>query len=198
MGWKEDLMNVGLNIVTLGGWGAGQAIGHAMRDSQSSPMQAGVQTGTAHSHGFNIPGFGPQRDGGALQGLFPQPRFPQAANDCRDPLVGSLASNRESCCQRFRFADGYLVDGVSGEMWRLNTRDNVLEEIPRRSSKATTEARKALLEMQLQQVKEGYSAEVLSQIPSGQRAKQLRVFEKRYLQPLRDVVASPGSRRKKK
>jgi hypothetical protein len=185
MGWREDLMNVGLNMLTFGGYGMGQAIGQAMQPAAS-------QVESQLPNQLRSFWAGPWPSGGIYTSS-PIPHSP--VHQCPPGAVASpppamIGSAREACCERFRLNDGYLVDGVTGSVWRLNTRENVLEEVPRRPTKVTADLWKPFLEAQLDQVKQSYSSEVLNELPAAQRARQLRAFENRYLKPLRAALTA--------
>lgn len=190
MGWKEDLENFALNFVTFGGYAAGQAIGKAVKGSGPTGANSGGMLGGKLGGGFV--GARPRAPGIAV--LPPAVRPSTSSDHCagdEDSSGHPDDQDQPMCCDRFKLANGYLVDGATGSVWRLNSRDNVLEEVPRRATKSTQSIKQMLAEMQLKQISEAYANEALGELSVNQRALQLKLFDKRYLQPLRAAVRVP-------
>ena len=94
-----------------------------------------------------------------------------------------------ACCDRYRFNDGFLVDGVTGLVWRFDERQKALVEVPRKPAEEKRPLIKALLESQLENVRDQYHAQVVGPLPPGLRQEATKEFEKRFVKPLWDSAA---------
>jgi hypothetical protein len=55
-----------------------------------------------------------------------------------------------SCCCRFQFSDGFLIDTVTGELWRYNETAGALVAIPRVEAKTADPANRQQIVDQMQ------------------------------------------------
>lgn len=176
MGWKEDLRDIGLNMVTLGGYGIGRALA-GQRESESKD--------TYHS----AISFGP--------GAFDRPTIkPPPTVAVPKPGATSAAPSTappQACCDRYRIVDGYMIDGAQGSVWRINAEDNTLDELPRRDARSKEALKEMLVEMELNRIAAGYECEVLAGLSTAQRAAELKQFDQRYLAPLRSAMLNRPS-----
>ena len=85
---------------------------------------------------------------------------------------------------------------MTGDVWKLNNRDNVLEEVPRRTTKTAQELLLRFAETELKNIQQQYESEVLGGISAAARKKLLKGFDKHYLEPVRSLVSNPKSRAK--
>jgi hypothetical protein len=49
---------------------------------------------------------------------------------------GAADARAASCCNRFQFTEGFLLDTVTGELWQFNTAAGALLAIPREDTAA--------------------------------------------------------------
>ena len=85
---------------------------------------------------------------------------------------------------------------MTGDVWKLNNRDNVLEEVPRRTTKTAQELLLRFAETELKNIQQQSESEVLGGISAAARKKLLKGFDKHYLEPVRSLVSGPKSRAK--
>lgn len=181
MSWSDRFRDIALGILTGGLYTAGHAVGEAVGDA----LQGGTNASTSVS------------SAGAGRALAPPPPsrpIPAGASGpCGGPAAGGTgvaASAPPCCCDRFRFQDGFLVDGSTGHAWRYNERSRSFDEVPLRPVDAKKALMEALLEEKLRQMQQEYDSEVLGTLPANLRARQRRAFEKQYVQPLRTAAVS--------
>ena len=113
-------------------------------------------------------------------------RCPGGGANAVNPPVQSPAPS--PCCDRYRFSDGFLVDGVTGTVWRFDERSKSFEEIAVNHNKAKQTLVGSLIETRLSALRNQYEMEVLGTVAPPQRASQLAAFEKTHLAPLREAA----------
>jgi hypothetical protein len=195
--WRKMAEDFVLNAVTLGGWGAGRVIGEAIRDDAQKPSGgAGSVIGMGPGIGGSLIGglLNPSAGKGTIQpptGARPR----QPADDCTTvvgppPAMGAAGSagSAAACCNRFSFEAGYLLDGATGDLWKLNGRGDALDAVPRKRSKVEQALREKMAERELQSIAAAYADEALVGLPAAVRTRQLKAFDKSILEPMRAVV----------
>ena len=159
-----------------------------MQSGVGNAVQAGISFGPGIM-GSAIPTFAgggirPSRPGRTVP---PPPDLSRGvpAEQCApDDIVSvSDASSHSICCNRFTLVNDILVDGLTGSLWRL-TKDNVLEEVPRRPTKAEEKD----IKDRIDEIKKKYEQEVLKGISAKNRKALLKNFDQRYLAAFRTVV----------
>ena len=110
------------------------------------------------------------------------------------PPHGWSSSEGTECCDRFRLLDGFLVDGKTGDVWRYDKAKEVFAAVPRDQTEEKKQLGGLLVKERLQILKEQYSKEVLRTLPRAARAKQLAVFDRDYLEPIRVAARIKTSR----
>jgi hypothetical protein len=110
------------------------------------------------------------------------------------PSVSSPASGQKgvagaaadhSCCKRFSFNGGFLVDGATGRVWQFSATANTFTEVPVVNTPARQGLADSLVESKLASFRSQYEQQVLATIAPAQRAAALTQFEKDHLDPLR-------------
>lgn len=91
-----------------------------------------------------------------------------------------------TCCDRYRFSDGFLVDGVTGLAWRFDESQKAFVEVPRKPAKEKLPLFKALLDAQIQTVRNQYEAHLVNTLSPEFREGAIKDFEKRFVKPIRD------------
>jgi hypothetical protein len=103
--------------------------------------------------------------------------------------IASQLGRATPCCDRYRFSDGFLVDGVTGLVWRFDQGQKALIEVPRKPAKEKQPLIKALLEAQLQTVRDQHNAQLAGPLSPELRQEATKDFEKRFVKPLWDSAA---------
>jgi len=102
-------------------------------------------------------------------------------------MLGQPAGPRATtCCDRYTFSDGFLVDGVTGLVWRFDERQKALVEVPRKPAEEKQPLIKALLEAQLQNIRDQQNAQLVGPLSPDLRQEAAKQFEKRFVKPLWD------------
>lgn len=96
-----------------------------------------------------------------------------------------VSSAESPCCNRFSLQDGFLLDSANGNVWRFDERTKSFIEVPLTHSAAKQDLIKALLEGELQALKDQYAQEMFPTLPAKQREQHLKAFEQHYIEPLR-------------
>jgi hypothetical protein len=94
----------------------------------------------------------------------------------------------QKCCNRFSFSNGFLVDGLIGRVWQLNTATNSLDEIPLSHNNPKQKLFESMIETKLSAIRATYEVEELSTVPPPKRAALLTQFDKDHLDPIRQAV----------
>jgi hypothetical protein len=90
------------------------------------------------------------------------------------------------CCDRYRFNDGFLVDGVTGLTWQFDESQKAFVEVPRKPAKEKLPLFKALLDAQIETLRNQHEVQLAGPLSPELRAEAAKDFEKRFLKPLRD------------
>jgi hypothetical protein len=90
------------------------------------------------------------------------------------------------CCDRYRFNDGFLVDGVTGLAWQFDESQKAFVEVPRKPAKEKLPLFKALLDAQIETLRNQHEVQLAGPLSPELRAEAAKDFEKRFLKPLRD------------
>ena len=90
------------------------------------------------------------------------------------------------CCDRYRFNDGFLVDGVTGLTWQFDESQKAFVEVPRKPAKEKLPLFKALLDAQIETLRNQHEVQLAGSLSPELRAEAAKDFEKRFLKPLRD------------
>jgi len=147
-------------------------------------IEAGIGALTPSSTPTNIPAdpVTPSKSGGLGFGITP----PIGAM-----LSGGLLpqQSKATCCDRFRLTDGFLVDGVTGLVWRFDETQKALVEVPRKPAEEKRPLIKAILEAQLQNVRDQYEAQIVSPLSPALRQEATKEFKKRFVKPFWDSAA---------
>jgi hypothetical protein len=91
-----------------------------------------------------------------------------------------------TCCDRYRFNDGFLVDGVTGLAWRFDDSKKAFVEVPRKPAEEKLPLFKAVWEAQIQSVRKQYEAHLINTLSPELHDGAIKDFEKRFLNPIRD------------
>ena len=91
-----------------------------------------------------------------------------------------------TCCDRYRFNDGLLVDGVIGLAWRFDESKKVFIEVPRKPAEEKLPLIKAVWEAQVQAVRKQYEAHLIDTLSPEFHDGAIKDFEKRFLKPIQD------------
>ena len=103
-------------------------------------------------------------------------------------LFGFVPPPQTLCCDRYRFSDGFLVDGVHGLVWRYDERQKAFIEVPRKPAPEKLPLIKAMWEAQIQTVRKEYEAQLANTFSPELRESAIKDFEKRFVKPIRDVA----------
>lgn len=68
----------------------------------------------------------------------------------RDVSDGTDLRAAASCCARFQFSEGFLLDTVTGELWRFNQTAGTLVAVPRVSTTNAGQADHQLIDENMQ------------------------------------------------
>lgn len=158
-----SFMDIVTNVVTGGAYGAltgnwGPET-HATAPAPSTPSSP---TGNF----FDLFGAGPAATS-AAQPVSPPPR-------------------EATCCDRYRFNDGFLVDGVTGLAWRFDESKKAFIEVPRKPAEEKLPLIKAVWEAQVQAVRKQYEAHLINTLSPEFHDGATKDFEKRFLKPIQD------------
>jgi hypothetical protein len=93
-----------------------------------------------------------------------------------------------TCCDRYRFSEGFLVDGVTGLAWKFDDGEKAFVEVPRKPAEAKLPLFKALLDAQIETVRNKYQAQLVNTSPEFREAA-IKDFENRFVKP---IQASAG------
>jgi len=93
-----------------------------------------------------------------------------------------------TCCDRYRFSEGFLVDGLTGLAWRFDEGAKAFVEVPRKPAEEKLPLIKALLDAQIQTVRNKYQAQLVNTSPEFREAA-IKDFENRFVKP---IQASAG------
>ena len=96
----------------------------------------------------------------------------------RDDLLIAVAARRR--------ADGFLVDGVTGLVWRFDESKKAFVEVTRKPAEEKLPLITAVWEAQIQAVRKQYEAQLINTLSPELRDQAIKDFEKRFLKPIRD------------
>lgn len=146
-----------------------------------------VNTITGGAYGFATGNWGPETHATALPPSPPSPSTPIWFDLLPSPAPPVSPPPREAtCCDRYRFDDGFLVDGVTGQAWRFDELKKAFIEVPRKPAEEKLPLVKAIWEAQIQAVRKQYEAHLVNTLSPEFREGAIKDFERRFLKPIRD------------
>jgi hypothetical protein len=98
------------------------------------------------------------------------------------------APRQVTCCDRYRFNDGFLVDGATGLAWRYDERQKAFIEVSRKPAEEKLPLIRAIWDAEIQTVRKEYEAQLVNTFSPEHREAAIKEFEKRFVKPIRDVA----------
>lgn len=92
------------------------------------------------------------------------------------------------CCDRYRLNDGFLVDGVTGLVWKFDESRNALVEVPRMPAEHKKPLLNAMLAARLHTARSEFENAWAVAASPGHREQIDKDFEKHIAQPMRDAT----------
>jgi hypothetical protein len=151
---------------------------------------ANVVTGGAY--GAVTGNWGPETHETAPTPSTPSPPSTPPSRGIFGALADALAQpvrppmGEATCCDRYRFNDGFLVDGVTGLVWRFDESKKAFVEVTRKPAEEKLPLITAVWEAQIQAVRKQYEAQLINTLSPELRDQAIKDFEKRFLKPIRD------------
>ena len=149
-------------------------------------LEAGIDAATGSSSPTTAPSdTATGSTGGSLDDLVDKMRKAQADRDQANKPPANSAPQTTACCDRYRFNDGFLIDGVTGLVWRFDESQKAFVEVLRKPAKEKLPLFKTLFDAKIQELRNQYETQLVTLSPE-LRTEATKEFEKRFVQPLRD------------
>jgi hypothetical protein len=173
------LLDVVANVVTGGAYGVVTGAVEGVQGGLGGTKQTAIPPTAPPTLDPNLPGL----PGPAPTGADPSTQLWPGPTASAQPVPPPTP--QATCCDRYRFSEGFLVDGVTGLAWRFDEAGKAFVEVPRKPAQEKLPLFKALLDAQIQTVRNQYQAHLVNTSPEFREAA-IKDFEARFVKPIQD------------
>lgn len=96
---------------------------------------------------------------------------------------------QDTCCQRYRLANEFLLDTLTGKVWRYSQEEKAFSAVPRKLTQAEYLRAQVRVESLLEKFKHKFAEDVLSKLPPSARGEIGKQFENDYVKVIEAALS---------